>query len=304
MHESHVHDFYSRYLNEIELIIHSKTDASGLPSTSRYHYETAIAYLAGFICHYTLDYVSHPYIYGRTNYRIDDPDQLYYYARHRSLETRLDTFMLRHIKHLEPSQFKRIKALPKNRFESGFLSLMLCRCINDVFYLDTSRSIYKKVGMTRSKRYIDRLYYRDTRKNRVSPKTMQNIFNSVRLECRILDDRTGVKKELVKSIENKTVKYDLLSSLMSADSIEDTMDDLNLSHIPWRSPWEPDTDHTDSFPELFCRAVKQCNESLSLLEQYNICLEEDHFNAPLAKSILLDQLGNRSYHSGFDCNTV
>lgn len=298
MHATNVHYFFKRYLDEMELLLGAAPDRDSLPSFCIYHFETAVSYLAGFLCHYTLDFSVHPYIYSKTGYDLADPQQLNYYANHRAMETRLDTYMLHYVKHKEPSTFQRQSAIPKNRFEESFLTLFLCRCINDVFYPDSSPSIYKKINMTRSHRYIDRLYYRNTKGSRITPKNMRSILSSLRWECHILNDRTGIKKKLVIFLENKTVKYNILSSLMTSDHITDTRDEWNLSHHPWYSPWEPHRKRQESFPELFLKAQNILQDCWSLLESYGSFLEEKRGDGRQYKKRLLDTIGNRSYHSG------
>lgn len=296
MHDSKVHAFFKRFTREMELIKEDTPTASAAASFGKYHLETAISYFAGFLCHYIFDCCCHPYIYAVTDYRADDPERLCYYARHRTFETHLDTLLLKHLKHTAPSQFRRSSVIPNNRFETGCLALLLCRCINDVFYPDNSHPIYKKADMTRSKRYIDRLYYRDTKRNRVSPKTIRNVIFSIKLECRILDDPTGLKKQMVEKLENRTVKYNLISSLMSAPVPQN--DFLNLAHKTWYSPWEHHKKRQESFPDLFSRAKSECTNILLLLEQYTTSLTDTLPNTPLSKRYLLEALGSRSYHSG------
>ena len=53
MHESHVNDFFTNALYEIQSM------------ESKQKQQQAISYIAGFLCHYVGDYICHPYIYAR-----------------------------------------------------------------------------------------------------------------------------------------------------------------------------------------------------------------------------------------------
>lgn len=53
--------------------------------------QIANAYLEGFLGHYILDSICHPFIYGRTHYKKNDRG---YFSRHAYLETEIDTSLL------------------------------------------------------------------------------------------------------------------------------------------------------------------------------------------------------------------
>lgn len=60
--------------------------------SSRTDLNIAEAYLIGFLGHYTLDTICHPYIYAMTHYK--DKKEKAYFSRHAYLETDIDTALL------------------------------------------------------------------------------------------------------------------------------------------------------------------------------------------------------------------
>lgn len=280
MHVSKTGSFFERMIQEARLIGEKKAGQRSLAPSDSYDLDTSFAFLAGFFCHYTLDVYCHPYVYGKVVYQPDEPDDPHCSSRHRSLETRIDTFMLQRLKHMEPSDFSRINALPKNRFDESFLSLFLCRCINEVYYPDSRRI-----------RNVHRL----------TPRTIRNVFFSLRLECRFLDDPSGIKKSVTGFLEHKILKYGLLSSLMSTDHIEDADDELNLSHSVWFSPWEPQKPRYEAFPELMEKSLKANSYTLTVLNEFEEALLNCREDSEDIEEKLLRILGSKSYHSGLDC---
>lgn len=269
MHSSHVQEVFSNYLDLLE----------DLPNQKKYTIQDthiAVSYFAGFICHYILDCVCHPYIYGRTHYEPNQLEELHYYASHRALETQLDSLMLHHIKKMPPCSFSRASHLKKYHHPASILTNLLSSCIN----LSFSEA-------------------------NISPKELRSVFRSAKLECSILDDKWGIKKPIIEKIESKTVEFNLISSLMSDKTIPENEDILNLSHQYWYSPWEPDTKRNDSFFDLFQKSLHVSHQYLSLFQNYIIELFQDvsptFSKRTKAREALLKHLGNNSYHTGLDC---
>ena len=71
--------------------------------SSRTDLNIAEAYLIGFLGHYTLDTICHPYIYAMTHYK--DKKEKAYFSRHAYLETDIDTALLDLKLHRQPCNF-------------------------------------------------------------------------------------------------------------------------------------------------------------------------------------------------------
>lgn len=71
--------------------------------SSRTDLNIAEAYLIGFLGHYTLDTICHPYIYTMTHYK--DKKEKAYFSRHAYLETDIDTALLDLKLHRQPCNF-------------------------------------------------------------------------------------------------------------------------------------------------------------------------------------------------------
>ena len=63
------------------------------------------AYLAGYICHYTLDRTCHPYIVYRTGDYLGTPETLRYRGNHTRLERAIDVWIIREKYGSDPRRF-------------------------------------------------------------------------------------------------------------------------------------------------------------------------------------------------------
>ena len=80
MHQSHT----GRYINQLYRFVQHLKDAGAK--------KTAIAYLAGYMGHYCMDAICHPYIYYRTAY---GEKQFFYHGRHVMLEREIDHALMK-----------------------------------------------------------------------------------------------------------------------------------------------------------------------------------------------------------------
>lgn len=269
MHQSNVNKFFENYL-------------TALDSYSGKTREIGISYLAGFLCHYGLDALAHPFIYSRTDKEIynvgailrDDHSvsqdiKTLYYADHRILETIIDTLMLKKRKNLVPSKFLKDQIVRMPKEVSDTLSFLLCNSINSTYYNCCT----------------------------LSPRNLHRVFHAMKRECKILANRTTKKKQLVERIENRYIKFPLLSSLIPSDFVADEDDALNLSHHTWSLPWEPNCTFSASFLDLYKDAIEQCRMNLVMLDNY-LKMPASSLSQYICKNILLQKLGNRSYHTG------
>lgn len=238
--------------------------------------EIVLAYVTGFLCHYTLDTLTHPYIYARSEYAKYQKTPLNNSARHCSFETFLDTNLLYHYYKQLPSSINYSKIITLPRQEITSLAKYLSKVIKDTYFVNEKKS-YVTEGFIR------------------------RAIHAMPLELRILKDRSGKKKAFVKWVENKTIKYHLLSSLISVDELHRALDVLNHNKKSWGSPWRPEEVRNETFLDLYEKALPVAAKRMDEL----YCLSKAtlhplHYEKKLAD--FLTDLGNCSYNTGIPCD--
>lgn len=286
MHESRTGLFFKNAINEIDKY-HGKDQ------------EVAFAYLSGFLCHYCLDTMNHPYIYAATkyplykNYAPTSSEQLIYYASHRTFETQIDTILLDYYKHTKPTEFHKENTLKIDKLSKRIITALLSSCINKTYYnkpINYKFNQLNKIG----EKYKKSSYT-------IHPQFVSKVFQYARLECMVLSNLKGYKRESIKSFEERYLKYNLLSSLLPDDDYIKE-DILNLKKVTWFSPWEPDIQRNESFLELYNMASNKCTSILDLLNSFFFIKEKSWQTLSSTRyteiNCILELIGNLSYHSG------
>lgn len=196
--------------------------------------DIALCYAAGFLGHYTLDTTCHPYIYAKTNYRMDTPD---YFGRHVYLETDIDKAMLMKYKKLPPSGFRQSRIIRLTHRERR----VVAHCLHYA---------YVKAFPELRLRYPD----------------MYGATLLMPLGLSVLYDPYGKKKVLVRQFEKHFPGFPYISPLIASDLLRFTKDPLNRQHRKWKNPWNASHASTDSFDDLFKTAQKRYLKRLALLE--------------------------------------
>ena len=259
MHEEHVNDFFSNALNYIANI------------KSRLPREEAISYIAGFMCHYIGDSICHPYVYGRINHNPYSPSS-YTHGLHAGLENDIDAILLNKYKHKKPSQFNQAATICLNGLEMQFVSEFLSKVINTTYYPITYKNNYQ-----------------------VSSAMIHRSILAMRFGCRTLSDPAGTKKRRISMIENIFLKNPIVAQKVVTDDVADPDKSLNLAHETWCNPWDRRLASQQSFPELFKQSLIKSHNVYYLL---NSQLSDKEPLKDKDFHILLQELGNYSYHSG------
>ncbi len=224
------------------------------------------SFLVGFICHYTLDSTIHPYVIYKTGkFDKNKPSTYKYNNIHAFMETFIDNDMVR----------RRDKSNPYN-FPIG----KFC------FYLDKfSPKLNKVIDVTFDKTFkienFSKIYYK-------SLKQMRNALVVFR------KDKYGIKKNIYKFVDTFTSKRTYRFEAISYHySLEDKHNFLNSIHKEWRNPAIYDMTSTESFIDLYLKALKQA--------KVLVCASFDYING---KDMDLNSLfTNKSYISGLDCDS-
>lgn len=232
--------------------------------------EIAKAYIVGFIGHYLLDTVCHPYIYAMTC--VNDR-QKGYIGRHIRLETDLDTALLWFYLRRRPSEFHQNETIAVTREQRTVVSSLL----NYAF-----SKTYPGVGPTR--------------------KRIVQAIHGMQIGTKLLYDPTGRKKAAIRRIESIVPGYPLLSPLIANDDLLFYKDPCNTKHVPWKNPWDEQIISTESFFDLFEKAQEEYSRMLNDAAKF---LAKERTDAEREEVIarVLRELGNRCYHSGLSAET-
>ncbi len=229
--------------------------------------EIACVYILGFVGHYLLDSVCHPYVYALSHYNRQTKG---YIGKHICLETDIDTLLLRHYQQRPPSEFHQSESINLSKKQRLIVSTLL--------YFAFSKS-YPGLGITRRR--------------------ILHAIHAMRAGTKLLYDPTGRKKLLVRRIESVVSKHPILSPLIASDTLIFHKDPCNLRHRPWKNPWDEQRVSRESFYDLFERAQLQYCHILYDMDNF-FSMERDPQKTSAAIARLLLELGNCCYHSGLN----
>ncbi len=241
---------------------------------SRQQREEGLAFVCGFLCHYVGDSICHPYVYGRIEYDVKNPNG-YYHGRHAQLENDIDALLLYKYKKKKPSQFNQAATICLNGMEIQFISQFLSQCINETYYPLSYRNNY-----------------------RVTARMVHRSILAIRFGCRTLADPHGRKKNKIEFIENIFMKDSVAARKLVTDVVHDPAWSLNLHHETWCNPWNRQIASKSSFPDLFKQSLSKLN---TIYYMINSMIDGTPSVDAVSLGRLLEEIGNYSYHSGLDC---
>lgn len=250
LHETHTGEFFQNMLAY-------KDQMSD--STEK---EAVTAYIAGFLGHYTLDCIFHPYVYAKTGWREDEAKRNDYYGKHFKLECEFDILFLKSVKELRPEEFYQSKTICLPRREQKAIARLLSNAVTKT---------YGQINL-----------YGHT----------QAAIISTQLATALLHDSTGSLKKNVQRIEKKLLGCSWISEMIEASVPVNENDVLNLSHSFWQNPWNPKLQSCETVYELLESAI---SSYYKLLLAFDRQIRSPHWTEPLLKRI-----GNKSYHSGLE----
>ncbi|MEG0566337.1 MAG: zinc dependent phospholipase C family protein [Hungatella sp.] len=259
MHEYHISDFFSCYLQEMTAI------------ESKQQREQALAYLSGYLCHYIGDSICHPFVYGRINYDINNPSSQHH-GLHAALENDIDALLLMKYKKKKPSQFNQAATICLNGLEIQFISRFLSKCINETYYPITYKNNFQ-----------------------VTPSMIHRSIMAMRFGCRTLSDPSSIKRNSIEFMESIFLRNPMASRKMVTDQVMNPCKSMNLDHETWCNPWDKRLASDQSFRDLFYQCLLKCSTVYYLLGEAAgkfAATKEFDFDR------LLEELGSYSYHSG------
>ena len=223
------------------------------------------SFLVGFICHYALDSTLHPYIIYRSGILKKHVKSTYKYNNiHAFMETFIDNDMIRRRERLNPYSFN----ICNFCFDISPFSTNLEKCIDYTFY------------NTFKFRDMGKIYYKSLKDMKLAIKFFRQ-------------DRYGIKKNIYKLVDTFTTKGTFrLEAISYHYPLDDKHDFLNSNHRSWRNPQVYEMSSTESFVDLYLKALK--------LGKVLICASFDYLNN---KDIDLEKIfTNLSYVTGLSCD--
>ena len=219
------------------------------------------SFIVGFIAHYILDSTVHPYVVYKTGmFNKKDKTTYKYNNIHYFMETFIDNDMIRRRENINPYKFK----INKFWYDKRKFSMDLDNTIDYTFY-----TTFNIKGMSN-------IYYK-------SLKQMNIFINLFRR------DSLGIKKFFYKLIDTFTPRWVYRFEAISYHyPLNDIHNYLNTNHSLWRNPTTYDMTSTESFVDLYLKALKDARNVLIKVFDYLNGEEID----------LNELLLNRSYVSG------
>jgi len=223
------------------------------------------SFLVGFICHYALDSTLHPYIIYKTGEFKKGVAATYKYNNiHTFMENFIDNDMIKRRKKMNPYYFD----FQEFYYDRGLFSEDLKKTINYAFY------------NTFQIKDMDKIYFKSLRQMNFAI----NVFRR---------DPKGIKRNIYKLIDTFTSRGTFrLEAVSYHYPLKDNHNFLNSNHNLWRNPTTYNMTSTESFVDLYIKAIK--------FAKVLICASFDYLND---KYIDLEKIfTNLSYVTGLVCD--
>lgn len=188
--------------------------------------EIVRSYLYGFLCHYSLDRISHPFIRFESSVLLEkEPDQNESIL-HNEIESALDVIMLRYESGLLPVEFDLRKTVPKNEEVQSQMADLYAFVLKRLYGLADS-------GVP-----------------------LLQATSDCRKAFGLLNDRTTMKKALLEHLEKRSGKRTYSAHIRSI-SEGDEFDYANIQHSRWSWPRDGGIGRNESFLELYEQSVTE-----------------------------------------------
>lgn len=189
-----------------------------LEQTEPGQFEVVKSYLCGFLCHYSLDRVGHPFVrYGAEMLHKKNPaDSVSIY--HHQIETILDVILLRYECGMLPVDFNLKKTLPKDTAVQSAIARFYQKVLFLLFSVQESE------------------------------RQLFQMTDDARIAYRRMNDRTMLKKPFLERLEKHTKYGRIVSCHIRSISEEDGYDYANIQGSEWE---DAGIIRTDSFFDLF-----------------------------------------------------
>jgi len=222
-----------------------------------------LSYLAGYLCHYSLDRTTHPFIHYTAGIDTDHNRKTRkYHSYHRKLESTIDYFSLLK-RGIAPNLFRGY-----NLIKIGNSSKPVLRN----YYIYILNTIYG---------------------TRIDERQADSALTDICEVLKYLYDPTGLKFVLYRLIEIILGQKDEITSSMIPKRINGKFDYLNLGHRTWLHPCDSSKKSKVSFWGLYEEALAEAGKFMDLISFYI-----DRGELP---DTFMQMIDNISYSTGVMC---
>ena len=221
----------------------------------------AIAYLAGYLGHYSMDVVCHPYIYYKTDY---ESHNKFYHSRHVALETDIDYLLVKEYMKKNISRIHYGKIIRMTDEQCSVIAEMLV--------------------------YACKVTYQDIRfDKRQAVFVIKNMARFIN----IINDKTGYRKMIVRYLSKIIKFFQKFNQIFINDEYQLIYEDpLNLQRLKWYNPWDNAMiQKNDSFYDLMESASVFYQENMKVILE--VLKKGDN-------SLIESKIGNKSMLSGME----
>lgn len=230
-------------------------------SNNSKEFENLFAYISGFITHYALDTLGHPFIYyfaGVYNRKYLSTKK--YDIYHKQLEVIIGTIEIKTRwgkDTYDTPIFKQIEIL------GGIPT-----CINEL---------------------INRAFW-EIHKIKVEENLIENSYKDMRKSLKYMMDENGWKRKILYIIERICSKKFKIRASIYSQYIDETLDYLNNNHGRWNHPCNPNEVYYNDFNEIYEEAVRSCSKM--------ICAVTDYLNFKISLDEIREVFPDKSYETG------
>ncbi|MEF9992045.1 MAG: zinc dependent phospholipase C family protein [Romboutsia sp.] len=256
IHCKNINDFFANmisYSNDNSCIRH-------IFNTNNFKNIT-ISYIYGFLCHYTLDKLTHPYIYSLQFDLSDKYTKRHPKSLHKSIETHIDILLLKKFKSLHPWQFDEYLNINLNSDEL----LIIC---------DMYKFLMEKV-------YGKSISYDDVSKS-------INLFIKSEQKLKSSNKLLALPYVSVKKVVSKNSFADSKAYLNHKYCINDL---LNTKNNSWENPFSYIKSNY-SFIDIYMTSIDYCLDLINCLDFY--------FNNEKTISEVLSKINDKSFFTNQD----
>lgn len=217
IHKTHINDFY-----HLAFKIIKKNNESE-------NYDKMIAYLAGHLCHWVLDSITHPFIFYRTNGTTADTK--YWHYRYESM---IDIYMYDHLKSKQLLNLPSAALLNHDSLDIDAIAKLYIPIVKEIWSFE------------------------------LDVKTINRAFKDFYTVLLLSYDPVGIWYHIIRGFELiKNDEWNFTSHFIT-NKKDLTRDILNINHQKWSNPCDCSDVHHESFIDLFDQAhllgIKTLNE--------------------------------------------